>query len=749
MQELDRWWQKLEGAGPKLVSRELFYFARAALDAGSHGREVERAFALADELQDKDPASGTYGNFRWYRFNDRPRDLNAVQFCMSAAALIWIDHKDDLTPLARQRLEKLMRLSVEGIRRHRVGVGYTNIFVKKSWNCIALGERLGMPALAEEGYLMLDEWIAFTWRNGITEYLSGTYYNVTMGQLENIAQYALRASGREAADAALALFWTQVGANWFAPLNRLSGPTSREYNFHRGADRGLRERLERALAGDGYLPGPRGPHWRGAATLAALMGAPREVRLRWGAAPGRVATNHVGERISVGSSAASYGPMDRALTVNIAAGKRTPFLNFLMDARGDPYSSRGYDIGSGHRKARHARPFLTSVQRGADVLLVACADPATTLYPHGAAPPLTCLLSHVTFPREAEVWIGDARAPDVTGAPADVPPDAPVFLRFGDAAVAVRFVVALDTSGGRAPVHIMSDAEGLKRGVLRITAEHATSRPGSRGTVALWLRAAEGLDDGAFARLRAAHAAAASVEARGDSLRVSVPASGGRLAVAVDLARRAVISTEGANVPDDLLLAVDGREVGRELLGVVMRRLERKARERAARLEAEIASGARVAHEAGRVVPATAADEIEGTFRVVGDPGAAGGRCVRVAPQGGTTSRGRATWLVRIRRAGRYVVWGRIKAPDGKRDSFFVSVRQGSVPVVTRAAWHTGTHADFEWTEARIGEAMRLDRGIAVIELGHREAGVSIDAVVIAPEGDTSWRATDRGEGAP
>jgi hypothetical protein len=32
---------------------------------------------------------------------------------------------------------------VEGIARHGVGEGYTNIFLMKTWNCIAIGEATG------------------------------------------------------------------------------------------------------------------------------------------------------------------------------------------------------------------------------------------------------------------------------------------------------------------------------------------------------------------------------------------------------------------------------------------------------------------------------------------------------------------------------------------------------------------------------------------------------------------------------
>ena len=45
-----------------------------------HAGRIDRLFELAARCQDRDPQSVTYCNFRWYRFNDKPIDRNAVQF---------------------------------------------------------------------------------------------------------------------------------------------------------------------------------------------------------------------------------------------------------------------------------------------------------------------------------------------------------------------------------------------------------------------------------------------------------------------------------------------------------------------------------------------------------------------------------------------------------------------------------------------------------------------------------------------
>ncbi|MBC8871176.1 MAG: hypothetical protein H8E44_17250 [Planctomycetes bacterium] len=153
---LSQRWQRLANAGERLVSRELFWFAEAALENGSHAAEIEQAYAWAEEMQDHDPDSPTFGNFLWYRANPRPIDKNAVEFCMSTATVTWIHYRDRLTSAARVSLERMMRFGAEGLRRHRVGPNYTNIYLEKTWNMIGVGQAMDMLELRKEGEQMLE-----------------------------------------------------------------------------------------------------------------------------------------------------------------------------------------------------------------------------------------------------------------------------------------------------------------------------------------------------------------------------------------------------------------------------------------------------------------------------------------------------------------------------------------------------------------------------------------------------------------
>ena len=48
---LSQRWDRLAGAGERLVSRELFWFAEVALENRSHAAEIEQAYAWAEEMQ--------------------------------------------------------------------------------------------------------------------------------------------------------------------------------------------------------------------------------------------------------------------------------------------------------------------------------------------------------------------------------------------------------------------------------------------------------------------------------------------------------------------------------------------------------------------------------------------------------------------------------------------------------------------------------------------------------------------------
>ena len=735
---LDRRWESFQKKLPNLCVRELFAFALDSAEADYRLDRIDGALAIAEEMQDvKDPNTRTYGNFKWYWKSEKPEDLNAVEFSMQDAALLWMRHRDRLPAEARERLERLIKSSIEGIHRHNVSDAYTNIFLMKAWNCIALGENTGRPDLAREGYALLDAWLLYTWENGVHEYVSPTYYGTDLDSLMLIAKFAQQERGRRQAEAALRYFWTDIAANWFEPGKRLSGSHSRDYDYVTGHGY-----LDNHLWRVGWLEAK--PEWV-PTHFAALaewpppaelrkLALPRMVRQRWSSQPGDRSANWVGRSIALGTAGATYGgAMDKPLSVVFAGGDKMPMVNFFMDARNDPFGKNREETGGGHMKAFHVVSFLMGVQREREALFLTTTSPEDADFKRYTKTP-TCLLSQLVLPRDGvTAWIGEEQSnltKEVGAKPVQL--GQPVFVRCGDAVAGFRVVHAVNMEGGPAAIELKND--GNKLGAMTLTVTHSPAKPGKgRASVALWTRVAEGLDDAGFAQFRRDFAQAeAKAVLEGPIL--DVTASGLRLKANIEKQERLACEGDDPGAAD-LLLAVDGKDLGREALQDV----EPIAKYRRV-LESPNGEGALTPDRPFEIENAAL---IIPPFEVGEDPAASGGKFAwmpgKPGEPGGDTN-ARAVIPVRVPTAGAYYLWARILTPTPSDDSFFFRIRQGSKELLPRTDWHTGTHTSWAWSPVELGaakqRAITLPAGVVLLEVICREDGSKMDQIVLTPDAD-------------
>ena len=570
--ELGRRWRNIRDPQPTLASRDIFGFALEAASVGWHPEYLERALAVVRQMQDLDPNSKTFGNFHWSWGQTGVFDQNAVEFCLQQGVLLRLRYFDRLPPRAQRQLDELLTTGIEGMTRHRVPTGYTNIFLMKTWNFIAVGEALGRASLAADGYRMLEEWIRFTAQNGITEYVSPNYYGVDLESLGLIAKQAQRPAGRAQAETALRFFWADMAANWYAPAQRLGGANSRCYQYLEG-----RGHLDDYLLAEGWQTDGKPPglktfleacRWTPPATLTEPLrtAVPRTVVQRWGTEPWQRATHYVAHDFSLGSAGASDGSDDRALVLNLGRSPKIPEIVLFMDGRGDPYGSAKTLDRSQHAKALHLTPFIASVQRGPEVLRV-MADDLAKPAPRRPGDAFTCLYTQLPIPAPAEVWFGDQPAPAGTPTePTIVPPGAPVFVRLEGVVVGVRFLYTMDAAGAPAPVVYVQDQPRLPAKRLTVVLASGTAR--GRGGTALWLLVADGLAADCFAAFRQTFSAAkATAGQQGDVLTVEAEGQHGALRIVADLKKGERRRLEGGESgTDTALLRVNGRDVGRELL---------------------------------------------------------------------------------------------------------------------------------------------------------------------------------------
>ena len=731
-------WKKVQGPDANLSSRELFAYALALAETGTHAERLEPLFDLAARMQDRDPASRGYGNFRWSWSNETVMDFNAVEFCMQGGALLWMRHRDALPAAARSTLRETLDYAAEGCLRHRVGPAYTNIALMNAQNLILLGETLEKAPVADEGYRRLDAFLMHTFENGVSEYGSPCYYGVDLDCLGLIEAFAGRERGRAQARALLELFWTDVAANFFGPSLRLGGPHSRDYNYLRGNG----SVLDTHLWAGGWLPGgPRGglgalwpalARWQPPADLLQMGRTrfPRLVRQSWGPAEVQSHTQYLLPDVTLGSAAANYHNMDLPLTVDLPGDSTFPRCYFIPDARHDPYGKKKVQEGRGpHAKTLHLRPFWTAAQRTCDAVgLVLYRDEDMTKT-------ATTLESHFVVPRRVDgFWSGDEPvAPDATSAPeSPIAAGKALVLRRGTAAVGVRVVWSRGVAG-REPAAALVD-DGNEYGVVRLTVTHYRADAPPETVVgagaAFWVHIGGGLDTAEkFETWRRAFAEA-QVHADLAANRLTVRAAGtdGPLTIACGYPDGSAPAVQPP--PSRAILELDGDDVGRRLLAQV-----EPVRSYIAHLvdapPVPIGPGKDVYLEAESgyaVAPMTVADDAAASGgRFAWQPGDTGGR-------GGGS--GRILWNLDVAAPGDCYVWGRVLSPTPEDDSFFLSVTAEGGRRVADVEWHTGVHKEWTWVRLsspgeKVPAPIALPKGKVRLEIRAREDGTRLDRLFL------------------
>ena len=562
----------LETRARSLGIRGVLRFALEAAGNDWDPAAVADALRLARSMQDTAAASEHFGNFRWRLGDPAVTDTNAVEFATQLTALLRLEHHDRLSAAARELLDAIHRDALVALRRHAVKPGYTNIYLMKTWNHLALGQVYGAE-IEQAGTALWDEWLAYTLRHGITEYLSPTYYGTDLDSLGLIARHAREERVRHQAEAALAHIWAGIAANWFAPAQRLAGPHSRDYDYllgrgyldeHLFAAGWLTEPPEQESAA--WLPGaPRRQllvfrsacRWDPPAHLQADIAqrVPRFVVQRFNAEPWARSTNHVGAALAIGIAGECRGPEDKSLNINLPGTAATANVTLVFDGRGDPYGRHKEPTShGGQSKAHHLRTFLVSSQRGPRITAAWLFDPSVPAF-KVTATDLTCLQAHLIMPVDTELWTRDG----LVDAAGKLPANGVVFLRKGQAAVGIRSLTV--PAAGLAPPHLELHVDGSKIRAKRLTAVFCEGSPTGRAVLGLDIEAREDCDDERFEKFRGEFAGrAVTAVLAGDRLRID-----GSLPLEADIAKLERITCEPL-LPDGALLLVNGLEVGQSLL---------------------------------------------------------------------------------------------------------------------------------------------------------------------------------------
>ncbi len=221
------------------VCQSSLEYAAALLAAGESMERANAVIAAVLDHQDVDPASPTFGNFRWWHDEDRVRDRNAVAFMSPWLAHIFLEHRNKLSAENRRRLPEALRRCIHGVRAHSSGPDYTNIWLLKAASLVMLGRALGDEPLQTEGAGRLNRWIAYTAENGVSEYNSPCYSAVNIYALEWIHHYATDEPLREKAARCLNYLYADVFQHWHWEAGIGAGTHSRAYQPDRDTGRSL------------------------------------------------------------------------------------------------------------------------------------------------------------------------------------------------------------------------------------------------------------------------------------------------------------------------------------------------------------------------------------------------------------------------------------------------------------------------------------------------------------------------------
>ena len=214
-------------------------YAAALLSAGQQADRANAIISAVLDHQDLGEGSKTFGNFLWWHGETQVRDHNAVCFMTPWLSHILLEHGGSLSAANGKRLREALRHCIKGLRAHGSGPDYTNIWLLKAASMVMLSRALGDASLEADGARRIDQWIALTARDGLSEYNSPCYNAVDVYALEWIYHYAADEALRRKVAQCLDYLYADVFQQWHWEAGIGAGTHSRAYDRDRDTGRSL------------------------------------------------------------------------------------------------------------------------------------------------------------------------------------------------------------------------------------------------------------------------------------------------------------------------------------------------------------------------------------------------------------------------------------------------------------------------------------------------------------------------------
>lgn len=706
-------WQSTQEPKGNVTSRALFAYALALCEANQNLDRLERLFELAAQLQDRNEGSKSYGNFKWKWDDKAIVDYNAVDFAMRGGSLLWLKHKDKIPLPTRQKLKTLLEFSLEGLMRHKVSESYTNIALMNAGDLILLGEALDKPKVAEEGYKRLERVLLYTHEFGTHEYVSPTYYGPDLDALVMIEAFAKRQRGIEQARALLEFFWTDIALNWYAPAQRLSGAHSRSYDYLYGlGELDVQMQLNDWLEGeptrlDAIFSAQA--RWKPSEELKKLnQQYPRLVQQKWGIEEAQWRTSWVQKDVVLSTAGASYGGrMDFPLTVDFPGPRDSVRCYFTSDGRGDPYGKIKIAESATHSKALHLNPTWKAWQQNNKSLAHNSSAIGCVIYQDKDIPPDCQILeSHFVMPFDNDgLWISDRKIAFEKDKAASftVLPGETVFLRKGNACLAVRAYWAQDIKGQPAPVNLIYDGNSF--GAIRLTVTHykgeklsQVKQPKPSG-VYFWIANND-----------------QSLGEAWNDFRQKTVKNASDPGLSFD---RFPFLTIPKNVPG--VLSLNGEELGRKILQKVEPLKSAINSENLPEVTLPFTGSIYLEAESAQIMPSfeNGDDALASGGKFIWLPGEIGGR--------GSSNSGSLTWKIKSPHNGAFYLWARVQTPTPDDDSVYLRLLEPEKSPSLKT-WSLGINSQWKWV--RFSEWLYFGK-LSQLQLRPREDGARIDRLFL------------------
>ena len=468
-------------------TRDLNAGALIAVVVDNDPKTAEVFLRRSYATQDMDPHSHGYGQLKWVVTDARVTDFNAIEFGSLPMGPLLLKYRDRLSPEFLEWLKPHLKASLAALKQHRVTTSYTNICIMNAVNLMLMGQATDDSAAIAEGEHRIDDWIAFTQKNGIGEFDSPTYYGTDLNSLTIGMHYVASDSERQKLATILHYFWTDIAANYFAPAQKLAGPYSRDYDFLFGAGD-----LDTWLASIGLAPvsvlstvGPDGmllldnltshSYTPPADVFALAKSGPREVQSSW--MPGAVGNrwDWQGNSVAMGSTSGSHGEQDKLFAATFAGARDVPQVIVDVDVHDSPYGLYRQRDKNNHPKPIHLASNLGSVQSGGLALLTLDIDPSKL------PDDVKGITTNFVLPSEGSVCVNgnlfDSPQENQTALDAK----SVVTISRGGATVAIRLLRAEGINHAKDAYSLVADSEGLTHHAmkLRLVNLEAGAKPSS------------------------------------------------------------------------------------------------------------------------------------------------------------------------------------------------------------------------------------------------------------------------------